>query len=665
MDTPRVGIFLSDYQGALSKALPLDKLAERLAKDESLVVRVLDKSLDNGARQDIAQACSDLELTGVVACGLNDQELGEHPLQTDDATSIATPMIHINLLERSAWTSDGEEEALERAERQVRMAAAKAGLARPIALADRAVNRDVVVVGGGHGALQAALATTKAGLKTTVLRTDAPSGCFYPIPESLLATVKDNNDITVVEGTELRRLDGQLGAFQLDYQTDAGRQTLECGAVVVAVDAELVPPDEEGAHRMALRQWMEEEADKKTVAIWLDRNGPERRCSAQASLTRAINQVKAGGRAAILFRNMPVYGRQGQKRYDDARALGVAFYRYDTSLPTVTEEGEGLKVSVVDAVVPTRTIDVTVDKLVLPGTVKPRLDNPVLADLLRQPLDAEGFLQPGNVRVMPVDSPRRGIHFAGGCHADCDPAEASTEADAVAGRILAELPSDMIRVPVEVLRVTTGLCVSCLNCRRLCPHGAIENYLDKTSVTILSSACWECGICAAACPGQAISHGGLSHEQMQAMLTEATRSEQAVKPAVVFACQQSAVPSLNSAGRLGLHIPADTAILEVPCAGRVDENAILSAVEQGARQVTVMACHPDVCRSIRGNLLAMKRVDRVRAMLKDAGVDPEIVRFCGVANNEPYRVVKLLAKTPTTQQDQAATALEQKEGAAQ
>jgi len=60
-----------------------------------------------------------------------------------------------------------------------------------------------------------------------------------------------------------------------------------------------------------------------------------------------------------------------------------------------------------------------------------------------------------------------------------------------------------------VAEVDQEKCAACLTCYRACPHGAIEPNTTQHRMDILDPACWQCGICAAVCPGRALEHGVL------------------------------------------------------------------------------------------------------------------------------------------------------------
>ena len=77
----------------------------------------------------------------------------------------------------------------------------------------------------------------------------------------------------------------------------------------------------------------------------------------------------------------------------------------------------------------------------------------------------------------------------------------------------------------------------------------------------------------------------------------------------------------------------------------------------GAGRVVVAACHPDICRSLRGNSLAALRVDRVKNMLKSMSMDPGRVQLHSIAANEPHRLLHMIEQNeiPQDRHDAVAT----------
>jgi F420-non-reducing hydrogenase iron-sulfur subunit len=64
-------------------------------------------------------------------------------------------------------------------------------------------------------------------------------------------------------------------------------------------------------------------------------------------------------------------------------------------------------------------------------------------------------------------------------------------------------------------------------------------------------------------------------------------------------------------------------IVETPCSGKVDPIYLLKAFEKGADAVVVVACDQRLCSTIEGARRIHKRVERTKALLAEAGVEPE------------------------------------------
>jgi len=73
-----------------------------------------------------------------------------------------------------------------------------------------------------------------------------------------------------------------------------------------------------------------------------------------------------------------------------------------------------------------------------------------------------------------------------------------------------------------------------------------------------------------------------------------------------------------------LSLEGKDVILEaVPCSGKVDPRYVLKAFEAGARAVCILGCPIGCCKSIEGNLRAVRRVRATRELLEEAGLDPD------------------------------------------
>ena len=644
----RIGVLLETDTAGLARLFEDKKWSDSLGRD--VTVFTAPCWLVGEGEDDIAGLCRREKLDRVVLVG---PPAGGHvPEWVDhDGGDTAVPVVCAPWREQGV--PEGADEALARAkvQRAVEMALARVRQARRPQLVNVTARRRVAVIGGNHAAWQAVEALLEGGLEVLLIASEPPRGCFYPLDEQLVGRLSSRPEVEVIDRAELSALTGCLGAYRLLLHTPRGARTEMVGALVVAVDAQTEPLEDlaglpAGELVLSLRDYVqacrrgEKVADK--VCIWLDRDGLDRSCAGRAALEAARQHAARGGQPTLLCRQIPVYGRDGQLLYDQARQAGVTIIRYEQEPQFESNDAACLQVSVTDNVLPDRRLHLSVQRLVIPARVRPSALHARLAELLRQPLDIEGYLQPGNVRHRPVASARRGIYFIGGCHDQCHPGEAALEARAVLAGVRAQLADGKLRLPAERVVVDGDKCASCLTCYRECPHGAITPNTAQHRMDILDPACWQCGICTAVCPGRALEHGSLNLAQMRALLEVAGRDLQGQAPVVVFACRQSAVAAAEEANRLGLSLPAEVVLVDVPCAGLVSEQMILDAIERGARGVLVLGCHHDNCRSLWGSDLARKRLERLEASLQALGVGDKRVLYHSLAANEAHRLQHLL-----------------------
>jgi coenzyme F420-reducing hydrogenase delta subunit len=106
-----------------------------------------------------------------------------------------------------------------------------------------------------------------------------------------------------------------------------------------------------------------------------------------------------------------------------------------------------------------------------------------------------------------------------------------------------------------------------------------------------------------------------------------------------FCCRRSGEKAAAEAKRLGLGLPG-LEVIGVPCSGRVDVLHLLKAFEAGADGVMVVGCYEDACEFLRGNIVAGRRVEYVRGLLGEAGIDPERVLMVYAAAAAPHRLAR-------------------------
>jgi F420-non-reducing hydrogenase iron-sulfur subunit len=72
-----------------------------------------------------------------------------------------------------------------------------------------------------------------------------------------------------------------------------------------------------------------------------------------------------------------------------------------------------------------------------------------------------------------------------------------------------------------------------------------------------------------------------------------------------------------------LSYPANVKVVKVPCTGTVDTLLILKAFESGADGVYLAGCLEGECNFLKGNLRAKKRVQYVKTLLSEVGLEAD------------------------------------------
>jgi F420-non-reducing hydrogenase iron-sulfur subunit len=102
-----------------------------------------------------------------------------------------------------------------------------------------------------------------------------------------------------------------------------------------------------------------------------------------------------------------------------------------------------------------------------------------------------------------------------------------------------------------------------------------------------------------------------------------------------FLCNWCAYAGADLAGVSRIQYPPNIRIIRVMCSGRIDPAFVLEAFKDGADGVLVAGCHlPSDCHYISGNFKAMRRINLLRRVLKDFGIEPERLRLEWISASE-------------------------------
>jgi F420-non-reducing hydrogenase iron-sulfur subunit len=78
------------------------------------------------------------------------------------------------------------------------------------------------------------------------------------------------------------------------------------------------------------------------------------------------------------------------------------------------------------------------------------------------------------------------------------------------------------------------------------------------------------------------------------------------------------------------------------CSGRVDPVFILKALESGADGVLVLGCHPGDCHYAAGNYKTMRRMEMLKKLTDQMGIESDRIRLDWVAASEGDRFAEII-----------------------
>jgi coenzyme F420-reducing hydrogenase delta subunit len=110
---------------------------------------------------------------------------------------------------------------------------------------------------------------------------------------------------------------------------------------------------------------------------------------------------------------------------------------------------------------------------------------------------------------------------------------------------------------------------------------------------------------------------------------------------VAFLCHYCAFAAADMAGVMRLQHPTNIRVIRLPCTGKLDVLYLLRAFEEGADGVMVAGCEEGSCHYIKGNIVAKKRVNYARGLIKLAGLEPERLRMYNLSSSMGPRFAEI------------------------
>jgi F420-non-reducing hydrogenase iron-sulfur subunit len=111
---------------------------------------------------------------------------------------------------------------------------------------------------------------------------------------------------------------------------------------------------------------------------------------------------------------------------------------------------------------------------------------------------------------------------------------------------------------------------------------------------------------------------------------------------LAFCCNYCAYAAADLAGTLRAAYPPNVRIIRTPCTGRLETEYFIKALESGADGVLVAGCLEGGCHFMNGNLYAKRRVEYIRDMLEELGLEKERLRMVNVSASMARPLVEII-----------------------
>ncbi|MFC1528905.1 FAD-dependent oxidoreductase [Candidatus Latescibacterota bacterium] len=459
-----------------------------------------------------------------------------------------------NIRDQDSWVHSSEPEAAtEKAIELVCMSIARARRLVPLTGGTLSVEQSALVIGGGLSGMTAALALAEQGFRVSLVeRSDVLGGNLLNLhytlehddisgfTDDLVNRVKSQGNITLFLETEVTAVGGHIGKFRVTLSGKSEETEITCGTIIVstgAVKAEateyLYDSSDAVITQIELEKLLHDGAfpaeGKNVVMVQCVGSRNEEKpycsricCSMAVKNALRIKEQNPESKVFVLYRDMRTYGFR-ETFYRKAREAGVLFIRYDQDSPPVVTEDNGLVVTVDTPDFP-ETIEIEADYVVLSTGVETPEDNKRLSDILKVPINSEGFYVEAHLKLRPVDFATEGIFLCGLAHSPKFIDENISQARAAAARAATVLSKAYIDVSAEISHVDQNKCISCMTCVKACPYTAPFVNADNKA-QIEGAKCMGCGICVAECPAEAIQLSHFETVQFETMLDDLFASE--------------------------------------------------------------------------------------------------------------------------------------------
>ncbi len=340
----------------------------------------------------------------------------------------------------------------------------------------------------------------------------------------------------------------------------------------------------------------------------------------------------------VFYMDLRAFGKGFEELLMRSRESGV---RYIRGLPGDVEEipETGALRATVENTTAKRLETHEFDMIVLAVGARPATDTEAVRRLLSLSKSPGGFLKEAHPKLLPVNTPTKGVFIAGCAESPKDVRESVTQAGAASSKTNVLLTKDKLHIEAITSILDEDNCIKCGQCAGVCPYSAIT-WEKKQLPRLVSAACVGCGCCAAECRHGAIKMRHFSDQAVYAQI-DAILEENPAEKIVTFACNWCSYAGADTAGVARMAYPPNARIIRTMCSARVHPEFVWYAFKRGAPVVLVSGCHYVDCHYIDANRSTVRRVDGLWKALEKAELRPDrlMLEWCSAAEGARWQTI--------------------------
>jgi len=605
----------------------------------------------------------------------------------------------VNLREQVAWChAPNDEDTQMLAEDNLRMGIVKTQTVQKITpyIAED-LESDILVVGGGITGITAAIEGAKAGYSIILVEKEKAIGGWAkklykqvpykhpyqspqsPIVHERISELENFPDIKIFTSSEIKKISGQPGAFEVTLTRQGKEETFRVGSIVMATGWKPFNPsglttfgygklknvitnvemEEMAASGHILRQ-----SDKNPVkdVLFVQCAGSRDEnhlpycssfcCATSLKQAKYVRDFNPDSRVYVIYKDIRVPGLSENFYMEVQKDEQIFLTKGEVT--GIQEDQDELIVEIKNSLIGEQ-IFIKVDLVVLATGMTPA-ETEDLNLSYRQgkglPLLKYNFPD-SHFICFPYETRRTGIYAAGALRAPSDIISCMEDAT---GAVLKAIQCLECVKRGESVHPRSGdrsfpdlylqRCTDCKRCTEECPFGAYDE-TEKGTPLPNPNRCRRCGICLGSCPERIINFADFSINSISSMIKAIEIPDEfEEKPRILaFVCENDAYPAFDMAGLNRLKYSPYVRIIPVRCIGSINNVWISDALSQGFDGILQIGCKSGddyQCHFINGSELTSTRAENIQETLKTMMLEPERIRTEFIEINEYDKIPELI-----------------------